>query len=331
MIDKPAFQDILAANPAIAVEISTLLVGAARGAHPGRGRPHRAASTSLGARRARRTTSSAASAPTSACSADPAARDGRRGRSRLGGAAARGHAAGACGRCSSATASDRVLLVSLLRRAVPLPVAGADGLHPALVGRASASSPRSCSARARRARWGCASWDRSCWRDLADVAASPRVAAAVKIRAEAILKDQLADLRLGEKITLAKIATLPVLVPLLADPDAQGRGGRPHQPAPARGGRAHRSCAPTRPAARCWKRWWPPRSWRERYGAAPRHRPPPADAAGPRPRPAHAPSPPKDLAPHRRDWRPRAARPLRSQARAPCASAADPADASGTV
>jgi hypothetical protein len=59
------------------------------------------------------------------------------------------------------------------------------------------------------------------WRDLADVAASPRVAAAVKVRADAILKDQLPDLRLGEKITLAKIATLPVLVPLLSDPDSK--------------------------------------------------------------------------------------------------------------
>jgi hypothetical protein len=57
------------------------------------------------------------------------------------------------------------------------------------------------------------------WRDLADVAASARVAAAVRLRAEALLKDQLPDLRLGERITLAKIATPPVLLPLLADQD----------------------------------------------------------------------------------------------------------------
>jgi hypothetical protein len=57
------------------------------------------------------------------------------------------------------------------------------------------------------------------WRDLADVAASPRVAAAVKVRAEALLKDQLMELRLGEKITLAKMATPPVLMLLLADTD----------------------------------------------------------------------------------------------------------------
>jgi hypothetical protein len=47
------------------------------------------------------------------------------------------------------------------------------------------------------------------------------VAAAVRVRAESLLKDQLADLRLGEKITLAKIATAPVLIALLADTDAK--------------------------------------------------------------------------------------------------------------
>jgi hypothetical protein len=55
------------------------------------------------------------------------------------------------------------------------------------------------------------------WRDLADVAASPRLSKGVRGRAEAILQDQLPDMRLGEKVTLAKIATTPVLVRLLAE------------------------------------------------------------------------------------------------------------------
>jgi len=59
------------------------------------------------------------------------------------------------------------------------------------------------------------------WRDLAEVAVSPRVPAAAKVRAEALLLDVLADLRLGDRITLAKIATPPVLAPLLRDTEAR--------------------------------------------------------------------------------------------------------------
>jgi len=59
------------------------------------------------------------------------------------------------------------------------------------------------------------------WHDLADVAASPRLPRGVRGRAEAILQDQLPDMRLGEKITLAKIATAPVLARLLAETDGR--------------------------------------------------------------------------------------------------------------
>jgi hypothetical protein len=55
------------------------------------------------------------------------------------------------------------------------------------------------------------------WRDLADVAASPRLPRGVRGRAESILQERLPDMRLGERITLAKIATPPVLTRLLAD------------------------------------------------------------------------------------------------------------------
>ncbi len=57
------------------------------------------------------------------------------------------------------------------------------------------------------------------WRDLADVAVSPRLAGGVKVRAEALLKERLPDLRLGEKITLGRLATAGVLRALLLEPD----------------------------------------------------------------------------------------------------------------
>jgi hypothetical protein len=59
------------------------------------------------------------------------------------------------------------------------------------------------------------------WRDLADVAATPRVPAAVRSRAESILRDGLADMRLGDRITLARLATPALLPPLLADGEPQ--------------------------------------------------------------------------------------------------------------
>jgi hypothetical protein len=114
--------------------------------------------------------------------------------------------------------ADKTLLVALLRRAVPLallellattpPWSEDQRLMAAVV-----LSPRSTRVLGLRL------VGSLFWRDLADVAASPRVPAAVKVRAEAMLKDQIIELRLGEKITLAKIATPAVLLPLLGDPD----------------------------------------------------------------------------------------------------------------
>jgi hypothetical protein len=59
------------------------------------------------------------------------------------------------------------------------------------------------------------------WRDLAEVSASPTVPGAVRVRAEANLRDLLPELRLGERITLGRIATPVVLTPLLSDRDAR--------------------------------------------------------------------------------------------------------------
>jgi len=57
------------------------------------------------------------------------------------------------------------------------------------------------------------------WRDLADVASTPRVPAAVRARAESLLRDGLADMRLGDRVTLGRVATPALLPALLADAD----------------------------------------------------------------------------------------------------------------
>jgi hypothetical protein len=59
------------------------------------------------------------------------------------------------------------------------------------------------------------------WRDLAEVAATPRIAAAVRARAESQLRDGLTDMRLGDKVTLARLATPALLPLLLADSEAK--------------------------------------------------------------------------------------------------------------
>jgi hypothetical protein len=53
------------------------------------------------------------------------------------------------------------------------------------------------------------------WHDLAQVAANPWTQGAIRVRAEALLKDMIEEMRLGDKIALARIATPPVIVPLL--------------------------------------------------------------------------------------------------------------------
>jgi hypothetical protein len=59
------------------------------------------------------------------------------------------------------------------------------------------------------------------WRDLAEVAASPPLPAAVRVRAESLLRDGMRDMRLGDRVALARIATPSVLGLLLADPDGR--------------------------------------------------------------------------------------------------------------
>jgi hypothetical protein len=59
------------------------------------------------------------------------------------------------------------------------------------------------------------------WRDLAEIALAPRCSAAVRFRAETLLRDGLADMRLGDRVTLARVATPALLPALLADRDAR--------------------------------------------------------------------------------------------------------------
>ncbi len=55
------------------------------------------------------------------------------------------------------------------------------------------------------------------WRDLAEVAVAPQVHGAVRARAEALLQERLEELRLGDRVSLARLATPPVLRRLLWD------------------------------------------------------------------------------------------------------------------
>jgi hypothetical protein len=59
------------------------------------------------------------------------------------------------------------------------------------------------------------------WRALAAIAATPWVNGLVKMRSETVLGAMLADLKLGERIELGRIATRPILPRLLADADAK--------------------------------------------------------------------------------------------------------------
>lgn len=115
-------------------------------------------------------------------------------------------------------APDETELLAVLRRAVPVAllehVAAAEpwSRRPVVLGRVvlNPRAPRALSLRVVSSLF---------WRDLAEVASTPHVAGAVRVRAESLLKDLLPDLRLGDRIALAKIATPALLVPLLTDGD----------------------------------------------------------------------------------------------------------------
>lgn len=59
------------------------------------------------------------------------------------------------------------------------------------------------------------------WPQLARIAGEPWLSGAVRVRAEGLLLERFEDLRLGERIALARLATRPVLRRLLCDTDAR--------------------------------------------------------------------------------------------------------------
>jgi hypothetical protein len=119
-----------------------------------------------------------------------------------------------------ARAQDEQVLAAVLRLAVPVAfleeVASARpwSERPRVLARVvlNPRAPRALSLRLVPALY---------WRDLADVAATPRVPAAVRSRAESILRDGLPDMRLGDRVTLARLATPALLPALLADGERQ--------------------------------------------------------------------------------------------------------------
>jgi hypothetical protein len=119
-----------------------------------------------------------------------------------------------------ARAGDEQVLAAVLRRAVPVSfleeVASARpwSERPRVLARVvlNPRAPRALSLRIVSALY---------WRDLADVAATPSVPAAVRLRAESLLRDGLLDMRLGDRITLARLATPALLPALLAATERQ--------------------------------------------------------------------------------------------------------------
>jgi hypothetical protein len=111
---------------------------------------------------------------------------------------------------------DETLVAALLRRAVPIAFLEAVASvppwseRPRVLARVvlNPRAPRALAQRLVGALY---------WRDLAEVAATPRLAASVRARAESLLRDGLGDMRLGDRITLARLATPPLLPLLLAD------------------------------------------------------------------------------------------------------------------
>lgn len=115
-----------------------------------------------------------------------------------------------------ADAFDEQVLAAVLRRAVPVAfleeVAAARpwSERPRVLARVvqNPRAPRSLALRLVSALY---------WHDLAEVAAAYHLPAAVRSRAESLLRDGLADMRLGDRVTLARLATPALLPALLAD------------------------------------------------------------------------------------------------------------------
>lgn len=114
--------------------------------------------------------------------------------------------------------ADEPILIALLRRAVPftfleeIAAARPWSERPRVLARVALSprAPRTLALRLVGS---------LLWRDLAELASTMRLAAAVRNRAETLLCDGLREMRLGDRIALARLATPAVLAPLLIDGD----------------------------------------------------------------------------------------------------------------
>ena len=113
---------------------------------------------------------------------------------------------------------DTLLLVAVLRRVVPAPFLEALALTPpwSRDGRVLAGVVMSRNAFPRLS---VPPLPALFWADLAEVARTLRLAPPVRARAESLLVERLPDLRLGERVSLARMATPPVLRALLRDVD----------------------------------------------------------------------------------------------------------------
>lgn len=115
---------------------------------------------------------------------------------------------------------DETLVLAVLRRAVPLKLLEClAGLPPwsetpRVLG-GIVLSPRAPAALAQRL------LPSLYWRELAEVARTPRLAAALRLRAEALLAERLPELRLGDRITLGRLATPALLRLLLLDGESR--------------------------------------------------------------------------------------------------------------
>ena len=115
---------------------------------------------------------------------------------------------------------EEQVLVAVLRRAVPgrflelVATTEPWSERPRILARVvlNARAPRALSLRL---------ISQLAWRELADVAATAWVPGAVRLRAEALLRDTLRDLRVGDRITLARMATPTVLPLLVVDEDSR--------------------------------------------------------------------------------------------------------------
>jgi hypothetical protein len=113
---------------------------------------------------------------------------------------------------------DEAVLVALLRRAVPIKLLERLSSDPPWCDRPLVLGAVVRNPRVPRA-LGLKLLPYLFWRDLAEVAANPWTQGALRVRAEALLKDGFEEMRLGDRVALARMATPSVLAVVLQQSD----------------------------------------------------------------------------------------------------------------